>query len=91
MYSYYIMNFEDVLRQFTKIEVINEPLPEKELELEDELRYTDYYKNQGLAHIKKQGKITLDDPLINAVLELEVPKIKTPQEDYCIRNNIKKK
>ena len=77
------MNFEDVLKQFTKIN-LNEK--EKKIELEDSLYYTDYYKHQGLNYIKKRGNITLDDPLIDMILELDVPNIKTPLEEYNIRN-----
>lgn len=79
------MNFIDVLNQFSKLDITNEP--ENKIELDDSLYYTDYYKHQGINHIKNRGNIILDDPLIDMVLELDVINIKTPLEEYNIRKN----
>jgi hypothetical protein len=78
------MNFEDLLKQYT---IASETDSDIELELDDELHYNDYYQHQGIAHIKKRGKIILNDPLIDLALELDVERILTPLEEYKIRND----
>ena len=50
--------------------------------MDTRLRYTDYYKNEGIEYIKKKCKIEIDDPLIDEVLELEALNIKTPIEEW---------
>ena len=44
--------------------------------------YNDYYKKQGINHIKNRLKINIDDPIINLVLEKDAEKIKTPLEEW---------
>ena len=47
-----------------------------------EKHYNNYYKNQGIIHIKKRLKINIDDPIIDLVLEKDAEKIKTPLEEW---------
>ena len=44
--------------------------------------YNDYYKKQGINHIKKRLRINIDDPIIDLVLEKDAEKIKTPLEEW---------
>jgi nickel-dependent lactate racemase len=71
--------FDLILEQFTQN---NETDDSDLVELDGNLHYTDYHKNQGIEYIKKKGKITLDDPLIDELLELDALNIKTPVEEW---------
>ena len=44
--------------------------------------YNDYYKKQGINHIKKRLRINIDDPIIDLVLQKDAEKIKTPLEEW---------
>ena len=61
-------------------DIIESLTPQKrEFELPD---YNNYFKNQGILHIKKRLKINIDDPIIDLVLEKEAEKITTPLEEW---------
>ena len=61
-------------------DIIESLTPQKrEFELPD---YNNYYKNQGINHIKKRLRINIDDPIIDLVLEKDAEKIKTPLEEW---------
>ena len=44
--------------------------------------YNNYNKNRGIEFIKENGKIRLNDPLINLILEKEAENILTPLEEW---------
>ena len=61
-------------------DIIESLTPQKrEFELPE---YNNYFKNQGINHIKKRLKINIDDPIIDLVLEKDAEKIKTPLEEW---------
>jgi hypothetical protein len=73
-------NFNRLLEQFTKINIID--VPEDVFELDSDLRYTDHFQHRGLEYIKTKKHITLDDPLIDEILQLEALNIKTPLKEW---------
>ena len=44
--------------------------------------YNNHNKNRGIEFIKEKGRIKLNDPLINLVLEKEAENILTPLEEW---------
>lgn len=61
-------------------DIIESLTPQKrEFELPD---YNNYFKNQGINHIKKRLRINIDDPIIDLVLQKDAEKIKTPLEEW---------
>lgn len=44
--------------------------------------YNNYFKKQGINHIKKRLRINIDDPIIDLVLEKDAEKITTPLEEW---------
>ncbi len=57
--------------------------------------YNNYYKNNGIQHIKSKMKSGLDDPLINILIEESAKSIVTPLEEWnnrnLVNNNIQNK
>ena len=61
-------------------DIIENLTPQKrEFELPE---YNNYFKNQGINHIKKRLRINIDDPIIDLVLEKDAEKITTPLEEW---------
>ena len=61
-------------------DIIQSLTPQKrEFELPE---YNNYFKNQGINHIKKRLRINIDDPIIDLVLEKDAEKITTPLEEW---------
>ena len=50
--------------------------------------YNNYYKNEGINHIKKNLKTNIDDPLIDLILEKEAENIKQPLDEWLDRGFI---
>ena len=57
--------------------------------------YNNYYKNNGIQHIKSKMKSGLNDPLINILIEESAKNIVTPLEEWnnrkLVNNNIQNK
>ena len=57
--------------------------------------YNNYYKNNGIQHIKSKMKSGLNDPLINILIEESAKNIVTPLEEWnnrkLVNNNIQDK
>ena len=61
-------------------DIIESLTPQKrEFELPE---YNNYYKKQGIIHIKKRLRINIDDPIIDLVLQKDAEKITTPLEEW---------
>ena len=50
--------------------------------------YNNYYKNNGIQHIKSKMKSGLNDPLINILIEESAKNIVSPLEEWNNRNLI---
>ena len=48
------------------------------------ISYNDYYINQGVDYIKRNVK--LDDPLMNLIFEKEAENLKTPLDEWELRD-----
>ena len=57
--------------------------------------YNNYYKNNGIQHIKSKMKSGLNDPLINILIEESAKNIVSPLEEWnnrnLVNNNIQNK
>tara|TARA_R110000851_G_scaffold38124_2_gene98023 strand:+ start:1327 stop:1635 length:309 start_codon:yes stop_codon:yes gene_type:complete len=88
-------NFDQLIEQMNNFDQVNEQIKKhrsaqvkkpdekyKTFALESDLRYTDHFQYRGIEYIKTKNKISLNDELIDKVLEADSMKIKTPLEEW---------
>ena len=72
----------DIISQFMPNK--NETNEEKGEEDISKISYNDYYINQGVDYIKRNVK--LNDPLMNLIFEKEAENLKTPLDEWELRD-----
>ena len=72
---------ENIINQFKPI---NYEVEESKGEDISKISYNDYYINQGVDYIKRNVK--LDDPLMNLIFEKEAENLKTPLDEWELKD-----
>ena len=75
----------DIISQFMPMKNdANETNEEKGEEDISKISYNDYYINQGVDYVKRKTK--LDDPLMNLIFEKEAENLKTPLDEWELKD-----
>ena len=71
----------DIINQFKPINYETEETKGEDI---SKISYNDYYINQGVDYIKRNVK--LDDPLMNLIFEKEAENLKTPLDEWQLKD-----